>query len=434
MLRRAFVAAYVALRTRLGGTRRSVQSEGFEPAAAPIKKGTKQGDPLSSLLFNTVLQYSLESNLTNWQENKKGIRLSDKTDDCLTNLRFADDVLLFSTSLRKLRDMLSDFKASTEEVGLGIHPDKTKVLSVQDNVKEKEITFDNIKIEILTKSDSARYLGQKVTFEDQETEEVKNRLKAAWAAFLKDRQELTSKGYRLCYRLRLFNMVVTSTMTYASGTWTLTQKHEKMIKTAQRKMLRLIIQTKRKYKKKRKSSSNKKEEVPGGKEENNENYSVRETEDDLQEDSNTDQDSDVSFQEEADEEMDATDNEEEWVEFIKRGTKDAEGHMKKHLLPCWIEVHRRTKWRMARRIITLPQKRWNERVFEWQPGLDPTLCNKRSVGRPKRRWEDDLNEFTKTEEGHEKAQYDLQNNNSWMNEIQDYHKWKENEEKFSQIW
>ena len=124
----------------------------------PIRKETKQGDPLSSLLFNTVLQYSLESNLIKWQENKKGIRLSDKTEDCLTNLRFADDVLLFSTSLGKLRDMLCDFKASTEAVGLEIHPDKTKILSNQDNVKAKEITVDNIQIEILRKGESARYL------------------------------------------------------------------------------------------------------------------------------------------------------------------------------------------------------------------------------------------------------------------------------------
>ena len=262
-------------------------------------------------------------------------------------------VLLFSTSLGKLRDMLCDFKASTEAVGLGIHPDKTKILGNQDNVKEKEILVDNIKIEIFRKRDSARYLGQKVTFEDKETEEVKNRLKAAWAAFHKYRQELTSRDYRHCHRLRLFNMVITPTMTYASGTWTLTQKHEKMIKIAQRKMLRLIIQTKRKYKKKRRSSSNKKEEVPDGKEENNENISDKVTEDDLQEDSNKDQDSDVSFQEEADEEIDATDKEEEWIDFIKRSTEEAEEHMKKHKLPCWIEVHKRTKWRMARRIITI---------------------------------------------------------------------------------
>ena len=135
--------------------------------------------------------------------------------------------------------MLCDFNESTEAVGLGIHPDKTRILSNQDNVKDKEISLGNIKIEILRKRDSARYLGQEVTSEDQETEEVKNRLKAAWAAFHKYRQELTSRDYRLCHRLRLFNMVITPTLTYAIGTWTLSKKHEKMIKTAQRKMLRL---------------------------------------------------------------------------------------------------------------------------------------------------------------------------------------------------
>ena len=76
------------------------------------------------LFFNTVLQYSLENNLVKWQENTKGIWLSDKTEDCLTNLRFADDVLLFSTSLEKLRDMLCAIKASSEAMGLGIHPTK----------------------------------------------------------------------------------------------------------------------------------------------------------------------------------------------------------------------------------------------------------------------------------------------------------------------
>ena len=33
---------------------------------------------MSSLLFNTVLQFSLESDPKRWQEKQKGIRLSDK--------------------------------------------------------------------------------------------------------------------------------------------------------------------------------------------------------------------------------------------------------------------------------------------------------------------------------------------------------------------
>ena len=36
-----------------------------------IKKGTKQGDPLSSLLFNMVLQKALEDDIPRWQKKKK---------------------------------------------------------------------------------------------------------------------------------------------------------------------------------------------------------------------------------------------------------------------------------------------------------------------------------------------------------------------------
>ena len=82
---------------------------------------------------------------------------------------------------------------------------------------------------------------------------------------------------------------------------------------------------------------------------------------------------DVSFQEDEDEEIDATENEEDWIEYIKRSTKEADENMKKHRVKCWIEVHRRQKWRMARRIITLPTKRWNRRVFNWHPGLDNSI-------------------------------------------------------------
>ena len=136
--------AYVKLLQRLYSQQEGIVLTDKESDVFSIKRGTKQGDPLSSLLFNTVLQYSLKDDLDRWQEMRKGIKLSDATEDCLTNLRFADDVLLFSTSLHKLRDMLCEFKISTEAVGLGIHPGKTKILSSQAKTKVKEITVDNI--------------------------------------------------------------------------------------------------------------------------------------------------------------------------------------------------------------------------------------------------------------------------------------------------
>ena len=69
------------------------------------KRRTKQGDPVSSLLFNTVLQMALKDDVTRWHKTKgMGICLGDSWSDCFTNLRFADDVLLFATSLEQLQE------------------------------------------------------------------------------------------------------------------------------------------------------------------------------------------------------------------------------------------------------------------------------------------------------------------------------------------
>ena len=121
-----------------------------------IQKGSKQGDPMSSLLFNTVLQYSLKDEIQRWQEKRgMGIYLSDQERDCLTNLRFADDVMLFATSKEQLRNMMYEFKKATEKVGLKIHPDKTKILCNQSTMNsntKRYIKVGEMNIEILTKA------------------------------------------------------------------------------------------------------------------------------------------------------------------------------------------------------------------------------------------------------------------------------------------
>ena len=74
-----------------------------------------------------------------------GIYLSNNGHDCLTNMRFADDVLLFATSKEQLQKMVRELKRSTEKVGLRIHPGKTKILSNQSSDTRKDIEIDDIK-------------------------------------------------------------------------------------------------------------------------------------------------------------------------------------------------------------------------------------------------------------------------------------------------
>ena len=185
----------------------------------------------------------------------------------------------------------------------------------------------DVKIEILTRSESVRYLGQLITFQHQETTEIKNRIRTAWATFHKCRQELTSKNYLLKHRLRLFDAAITPTICYASGTWAPTTEHERMLQPAQRNMLRLIIQTKRRYKKIAK------QQVKTNSEDINDidsSCTNDESEDGKSDTSHNDQDSDVSFEIDNDEEIDAAKIEEEdWVEYMKRSTIEAIEKMEK---------------------------------------------------------------------------------------------------------
>ena len=112
--------------------------------------------------------------------------------------------------------MMRDFRRSTEKVGLKIHP-KTKILTNQRSNRQSEATIDDIEEEVLPISEKAKYLGQTITFEQKETTEKQSRIRAAWATFSRYRQELSSRSCLPRHRFRLFNMVITPTLTYGSG-------------------------------------------------------------------------------------------------------------------------------------------------------------------------------------------------------------------------
>ena len=125
--------------------------------------------------------------------------------------------------------------------------------------------------------------------------------------------------------------------------------------------------------------------------------------------------------------------EEDRIQFMERSTKEAEDHMKKMKTPCWIETHRRLKWRMAMRIASLPKERWTSKIIDWNPGLDIKIRANRSVGKPKKRWEDDINEFLRAEETEEAKGNDLkkQLHYTWKTHAKKHKEWKAKEDKFA---
>ena len=61
------------------------------------------------------------------------------------------------------------------------------------------------------------------------------------------------------------------------------------------------------------------------------------------------------------------------------------------------DSQKKMKWKLALRIATSPSDRWLRKIAEWNPELSSRYRTNRAIGRPRKRWEDDTNEFLKQE-------------------------------------
>ena len=94
---------YICLQKKLYSDQRATVLADVESDEFKIARGTKQRDPLSSLLFNSVLHSAMEKDVETWKAKGLGITLSDEKRDCISNPRFADDVLMSSENDRGLQ-------------------------------------------------------------------------------------------------------------------------------------------------------------------------------------------------------------------------------------------------------------------------------------------------------------------------------------------
>ena len=128
-----------------------------------MSRGTKQGDPLSSLLFNAVLEDIFREVKKKWSAKKFGVEISIGRTEFLQNLRFADDVLLSAYSSGHLTEMLKDLSEAASKRVLRIHSEKPKVPTNASKIKHtpvaKELPFHPKPIEVLPISDDVKYLG-----------------------------------------------------------------------------------------------------------------------------------------------------------------------------------------------------------------------------------------------------------------------------------
>jgi endonuclease/exonuclease/phosphatase family metal-dependent hydrolase len=338
-----------------------------------IQRGTKQGDPLSSLLFNAVLEKVMRRAKENFEAKKYGIQLGTTDSSRLTNLRFADDVLITAKSLNQLTEMIKCLKDEALKCGLELHPDKTKIISSTNRngrPAAKHAKVGDLKIEILQMSASLKYLGCQISFGEMQEMELRQRIRGGWAKFMEHKQELTGKHYSVNSRLKLFNAVVTPAVLYCSECWTTSKHLESILKTTQRKMLRMVLgQGRRRIPARSVEQDSSGEDVQSNAS-NNANPEEEETLEDPQ------------------------DELEPFVDWIRRVTHSAEERIKNLNMRSWVEEARFRKWKWARNLYTeKSSEQWSTRALHWNPQVHydrPKPAARRRPTRPNLRWLDDV--------------------------------------------
>lgn len=194
-----------------------------------ITRGVRQGDTMSPKLFITVLEYAFKS--LSWEG--KGLNIDGQT---LTNLRFADDIVLLSDNLRDINTMLQDLNRVCAQAGLRINISKTKFMT--NMVPSENIVVDDCEVKLV---DKYTYLGHEIRISrDNQTCEMKRRIVLSWAAYGKLRNIFRS-DIPVCLKRKVFNQCILPVMTYGAETLTLTVASAKKLRITQRKMERSMI-------------------------------------------------------------------------------------------------------------------------------------------------------------------------------------------------
>ena len=89
-----------------------------------IGKGVCQGYILSPCLFNLYAEYIMRN--AGLEEAQAGIKIARRN---INNLRYADDTTLMAESEEELKSLLIEVKEESEDVGLKLKIQKTKIMA-----------------------------------------------------------------------------------------------------------------------------------------------------------------------------------------------------------------------------------------------------------------------------------------------------------------
>ena len=172
ILRNLYAGQEAAVRTGHGAT------DWFQ-----IGKGVCQGCILSPCLFNLYAEYIMRN--AGLEEAQAGIKIDGRNN----NLRYADDTTLMAESEEELKSLLMKMKEETENVGVELNIQKTKIMA-SGPITSWQIDGETVK----TMSDFI-FLGSKITAEGDCSHEIKRHLLLGKESYDQSREHIEKQRH-----------------------------------------------------------------------------------------------------------------------------------------------------------------------------------------------------------------------------------------------
>ncbi|KAK6057036.1 hypothetical protein COOONC_05452 [Cooperia oncophora] len=166
----------------------------------------------------------------NW--DNKGVAVDGKK---LSNLRFADDIVLISNNSREMNSLLNELCEAGKAIGLSMNMRKTQTMRNQW-CDDGEVYLEGVAVENVK---SYIYLGREINMQNDLQYEIDRRKRAAWAAMARIR-EVTNEIQDPLVRANLFDASVLPALCYATETWATNKGVDKSLRTVHRALERSL--------------------------------------------------------------------------------------------------------------------------------------------------------------------------------------------------
>ncbi|KAK6749438.1 hypothetical protein RB195_001817 [Necator americanus] len=171
-------------------------------------RGVRQDGTISPKIFSATLENAMQG----LEYDGMGVKVDGRHSH---HLRFADEIVLITTSINQAERMLAEFDETCKKIGLRRNLGKTMFMK-NGWVSDAPFTLNRTNI---SEYFSYVYLGREINMMMNDlTSELSRRKRAAWGAF-KSIEDVVKRTKNIRLRSHRFNTTVPSALTYSSETW-----------------------------------------------------------------------------------------------------------------------------------------------------------------------------------------------------------------------